>query len=100
MTNVQREQRGRRRTPLPSWARATARCPAVILGAAIAARLVILTIDVIAARNGGAPGGELTLPFYAAILPAIGWYLRGAWNSTQTTQKTNRRKEQPQWQRH
>jgi len=47
----------------------------------------MMAIDVLAARNGGAPGGELALPFYAAILPAIGWHLRGAWEKAQTTKK-------------
>jgi hypothetical protein len=56
--------------------------------------MVILTIDLIAARHGGAPGGEITLPIYAALLPALGWYLRGTWDKTTT--KLNTRKEQLQ----
>jgi len=87
MRNARQEQQGRRRTSKRAWVRATARCTSVILGAAITARLVMMAIDVLAARNGGAPGGELALPFYAAILPAIGWHLRGAWEKAQTTKK-------------
>jgi hypothetical protein len=59
---------------------ATARSSAVILLGAIAARTVMTTIDLVAARSGGTPGGEITLPIYAIILPSLGWYLRGVWH--------------------
>lgn len=90
MTNGRRERRGHSRRTL----RSTARITAVILAGAIIARMVMLTIDLIAARHGGAPGGEITLPIYAALLPALGWYLRGTWDKTTT--KLNTRKEQLQ----
>ena len=48
----------------------------IILTGAIFTRLVMLALDVLAARNGGAPGGEILLPVYGIVLIAIGWNLR------------------------
>lgn len=64
------------------FARSATRCAAVLIVGAIAARMVMLTIDIIVGRNGGNPGGEVFLPIYAIMLPALGWYLRGVWYRT------------------
>lgn len=96
MKSDSRERRGHNRQTTRSFTRVTARFTAVILAGAIIARLVMMTIDLIAARNGP-PGGEITLPIYAVLLPALGWYLRGTWDkATGTAPKFKTRKEQLQ----
>lgn len=52
----------------------------IILMGAVAARLIILGIDVLGARTG-LPGGELFIPLYIIIAPVFGWQLRG-WTAT------------------
>lgn len=88
MQNAQERSPQKRKRRTRRRVSATIECATVILGGAIVARLVMMTIDLIAARNGYAPGGEIFLPVYAVLLPTIGWRLRGAWDRTKPTQKT------------
>ena len=90
MEQTEYERRPRKRKSLRGWLRATTSYAAIILSGAIFARAVMMTIDQIAARNGHPPGGEIFLPIYAAILPALGWYLRGIWDRA-TARPTNRK---------
>jgi len=83
-------KRRKRREQLLPQLRATANYSTIILVGAITARLVMMTIDSIVARNGEPPGGELALLFYAALLPICGWLLRGAWDRAKTAYLGNK----------
>ena len=77
MEQTEYERRPRKRKSLRGWLRVTANYTITILSGAIFARVIMVAIDLIAARNGSPPGGEITLPIYAALLFASGWYIRG-----------------------
>lgn len=96
MQSTVQERTARKRRRTRSRIAAITECAALILGGAIAARLVLMTIDLIAARHGSPPGGEIFLPVYAVLLPAIGWKVRGAWDRATRATEPKNRKEQTQ----
>jgi hypothetical protein len=66
---------------LKADARALIRITTIILLGGIAARIVFIMLDTLAAREFGNFGGEILLPVYIVLMPLIGWKLRGRWTN-------------------
>lgn len=69
----------RKRRRLKADARALVRMTTIILLGGIAARMIFIMLDTLAAREIGNFGGEILLPVYIVLMPVIGWKLRSWW---------------------